>query len=225
MKTSIGTGSNPVIETSPSANASALRSSVHNNFFFFFFKLQAKTSAGLGESSAPVMLTTQVRASAAGGGNPDANPHVDQHLGVVIGLAIGVAFTLITALFLLWRSRCIKSLHQEGVDGVSALQRHRNGSGGGVGGVGGVGGGVGVVPNGNGFLKPGNLGLKVRNASGNAAGMLPVLSNGDLGGVGGGGGMVEMDVFVPMLSTIPVDDAPHLDTKVFIFNLTQLTAR
>lgn len=169
------------------------------------------------------MLTTQVRASAAGGTGADANPYVDQHLGVVIGLAIGVAFTLITALFLLWRSRCIKSLHPEGVDGVSAMQRHHNG---GV--AGGVAGGVvGIVHNGNGFLKQGNVGLKVRNASGNTAGMLPVLANGDMGGVGGcgggggagggGGGMVEMDVFMPMLSTIPVDaDAPHLDTKVIL---------
>ena len=185
--------------------------------------MQAKTAAGWGPLSDSLTVVTQTHPPPAIVDDLSTRPDdlgMDQHLGVVIGLVIGVAIALMCTLVLLWRSRCIKSLTTErGETPVAAAIFGAARSGGQH-----AAAPLGVhqsIANGNGLFKSHHAALKKKMGR----------SVGSVGGVGGGchtslesgirgGSMVEMDVFVPMLSTIPVDEAPHLDTKVMQTNFS-----
>ena len=173
---------------------------------FYYIRMQARTSAGAGALTNTVTVITYTQHADEGNPAKDAthstNIHdimQDQHMGVVIGLAIGLGFALICTLFLLWRSRnCIKTSSPERGETHSNIlasgQRPQMRNGGAA---------VAHV-NGNGFNKQ-NVGVKKkfgrsRNNSENQTGTQ--------------GSMVEMEAFVPMLSTIPVEVTSHLDTKV-----------
>lgn len=180
----------------------------------YFVRMQAKTAAGWGPLTGSLTVVTQTPppppAIVDDLSNRSDDFGFDRHLGVVIGLAIGIAIALICTLVLLWRSRCIKSLTAERSETPVATAIFSAARSGGQHAT----APIGVrqsIANGNGLFKSHNLAFKKKmgRSVGSVDGRHTSLESGI-----GGGSMVEMDVFVPMLSTIPVDEAPHLDTKV-----------
>ena len=174
----------------------------------YYYRVQARTSAGWGAMTEPRAgsMTSQPPNESLvpplySGEPPETSTTSEQYLGVIIGLTIGLGFALVSAFIMLWRSRCIKRLSPER---VAASRMGSNGNGGDRSAVAGMNGMV--VCNGNGGLhhpatKPPN---GMRHYGRPSSGREHQLSS-----------LVEMEAFVPMLSTIPDDVPVHLDTKVY----------
>jgi hypothetical protein len=211
---------------------SRLRSQLRGLQFgsLYFIRVKARTEAGWGEATAtiaallqvPLTLTPSPQAEVTPGGVGDKQDGLEsnneQYLGVIIGLVIGLSFAVVCAVVMIWRSRFCKGLSQPdnssmrigAVADASAETAHRssalNGS---------------AMCNGNGFHHHGKIG----GAGVCRSGPFGSRPNSTAGGCTGlerlsqqqqhHQSLVEMEDFVPMLQSIPVNVAPtHLDTKV-----------
>lgn len=178
----------------------------------YYFRIQGRTSAGWGAMTEPLAglmhhhptESSSLPPPPYSSESPDSPPSSEQFLGVIIGLAVGLGFALICAIAMLWRSRCTKGLSPER---IAAIQM--GGGGGGPDRAAGAGMNGIVVCNGNGYqhhsaiTKPSSRPNGMRHF-----GRTPTSRDQQRSS------LVEMEAFVPMLTTIPDDLPAHLDTKV-----------
>ena len=171
----------------------------------YYVRMQAKTSAGWGPLTGPLTFSFPFPAASSGYGS-------DKYIVTLIGLAIGIGLilTFTMSIFFIFRTRCIKRMSSDRSGGGAAA-------------------GSGVV-----LPATDQMSRSSGTASGAVANGLPVACNGfhhrhkqrssesmrrNGGAVAFGdrrdeGSLMEMEAFVPMLATIPVEEiSPHLDTK------------
>ena len=164
----------------------------------YYVRMQGRNSAGLGQLTDSLEISTQTQAASTTQGSNHSTHYERQNLNyqtiVVICVSIGLGVVFICAVFLMQRSRCIKSLspdHGDTAANILASTRsvntramaHANGNG---------------ANRQNGVLKN-----KFAHIKSNGNNHREVCAS-----------SVEMEAFVPMLSTIPAEVSAHLDTKV-----------
>ena len=212
---------------------SKLRSQLRGLHFgsLYFIRVRARTEAGWGEATQavaallqlPLTPSPQAEETPSDDSNDDFASN-EQYLGVIIGIVIGLSFAVVCTAVMIWRGRCFKGLSSSdrssmrigtvtdasvaGTAGTTTT--HRPSALNGV-----------ALCNGNGFhhgksgegvRRSGPFGNRPNSTAGTSLDRQHQQQNQSL---------IEMDVFVPRLQSIPVNiDTTHLDTKVLlIYNL------
>ena len=163
----------------------------------YYVRMQARTSVGWGPLTPPLTCPLPhptTSSDSASSSDYDLVRFSEQYLGAFIGLAVSVGLAIACSISMLLRARCIKRMSSETTSPA-------------------------VVPATDVSRPPpsvavANGGLSVCNGYGHRHKPESVRRNGPFQSrERTDPTLVEMEAFVPMLATIPVEESSHLDTK------------